>query len=142
MSVPNRRYHHLLSRLKPFHRLDIVQQTSISVWKNAYQEHDNELRACLNDLTVPELEPYLAWIPSDKLQYFRQLAQGGFAKVFQAKIWIGPTNHEVAAKELKNAMVAEVRSPTKLRFVFLHNIINNIVHIRFIASVERLFEPQ
>src|SRR5215469_12906814 len=93
MSVPNRRHHNLLPRLKPFHQLDIVQQTSISVWKDHYKEYDIELRACLNDLTVPELEPYLAWIP---LKYLWQLAQGGFAKVFRAIISDGTTYHNVA----------------------------------------------
>src|SRR5947209_4384934 len=101
MSTPIRRHHHLLSQFHPFDQLDDAQKASISEWKDAYKEYDEELRACLNDLAVPELEPYLVWIPYMNLTYFKQFAQGGFAKVFDATITVYRIQHHVAAKELK-----------------------------------------
>ena len=99
-----------LSQLKPFHQLDIVQRTSISLWKKQFEEYSNELRNCLNALDVAQLEPYLAWVPSNKLQDFTQLAEGGFAKVYSARITVSQEYQFVAAKELKDSMVTEVRS--------------------------------
>ena len=105
----NLRRDRYLSWLKPFYQLDIVQRASVSLWKKAFQKYDHELRDCLNVLAVPQLEPYLVWIPHKKLFNFHQLAEGGFAKVFRANIYASEW-HDVAAKELNDTMVAEVRS--------------------------------
>src|SRR4051812_38139901 len=94
---------------KPFHELDKAHQEGILKWKNQYSDNQT-LHVHLNHLAVPQLEPYLAWIPPDKLEKFEQLAQGGFAKVYKADVG-GPTQYlYVAAKELKNSMVPEVGS--------------------------------
>ena len=118
MSSPNHRFQHVLSRLQPFHQLDAVQQASISLWKDAFKEYDEKLRACLKALKVAQLEPYLTWIHIDISEYnwydndikFRELAQGGFAKVFEATVKVDSNRHHLVFKELKYIMIAEVRS--------------------------------
>ena len=86
MSAHNRlqRLQSILARIKPFNELHRPHQTDINIWKNqhqVYKKHDNIdcdqiLRDCLVTLGVPQLEPYLAWIPPDKLDSLEQLAEG------------------------------------------------------------------
>ncbi|RUS15068.1 hypothetical protein BC937DRAFT_92945, partial [Endogone sp. FLAS-F59071] len=42
------------------------------------------------------------------LENFKQLAEGGFAKVFRAQINISSEVHDVAAKELPHTMISEL----------------------------------
>src|SRR4051812_11172863 len=110
LPISNLRRDRYLSWLTPFDQLDTIQRISISLWKDRFKEYDNDLRDCLNTLAVPQLEPYLAWVPPDDLREFKQLAEGGFAKVFSARIIASRSFHNVAAKELNDTMVSEVRS--------------------------------
>ena len=93
---------------KPFHELSRAHQEGILKWKKRFSKYNQTLCVHLNRLAVPQLEPYLAWIPPDELENFQQLAQGGFAKVYKADAG-GPSAYLwIAAKELKNTMVPEV----------------------------------
>ena len=101
--------HHYLSLLKPFSDLDATQKASILALKKEWSEYAgsenaDELHAALNDLSVPQLEPYLVWIPSDYFEDSILLGQGGFAKVFKA------IYGSFAAKEMSETMIFEVRS--------------------------------
>jgi len=96
--------HHYLSLLKPFSDLDATQKASILALKKRWSEGADELHAALNDLSVPQLEPYLVWIPSSYFRDSTLLGQGGFAKVFKA------TDSPFAAKEMSETMIFEVRS--------------------------------
>ena len=113
MSTPKTiRLQSILARIKPFNELHRSHQTDINHWKNEFHNpyftnYDRELVSCLVTLGVPQLEPYLAWIPFHQFKSFDQLAEGGFAKVYKASIYMVGTS--VAAKELKISMVAEVR---------------------------------
>ena len=136
MSCSNRsnrskRLDYTLSRLQPFDQLDPVQKASISLWKDEFKEYDNELGTCLKALAVPQLEPYLAWIPLIRLHDFKPLAEGGFAKVFSAGVNVGENNYySLALKELKD-MIPEVS------FMFL--LESDCVNSNSRAFLERLF---
>ena len=119
MSAPKiTRLQSILARIKPFNELPRSHQTDIEGWKNLSDNPferfddikrycDQELVSCLVTLGVPQLEPYLAWIPFDYLESFHQLAEGGFAKVYSAQIYLASTQtyYYAAAKELKTSMV-------------------------------------
>src|SRR5437763_909406 len=118
MSAHNR-LQSMLTKIKPFNELHRSHQSDINIWKNQHKQYkedynidcDQILRDCLVTLGVPQLEPYLAWIPPDELILLNQLAEGGFAKVYKASIWLYElkNNYDAAAKELKTSMVTEVR---------------------------------
>ena len=93
--------------IKPFSHLDRTHQAEIRKWKDKLSYCDRDLLKCLNHLGVPQLEPYLVWLPRHRLYELVQLAEGGFAKVYKAKIYIN-SDVLVAAKELKPSMVPEV----------------------------------
>ena len=104
---------------KPFHELSRAHQEGILQWKKQYSNYNQTLCVHLNRLAVPQLEPYLAWIPPDELKYFKQLAQGGFATVYKAYV-VGPSGILwIAAKELKDTMVPEV---SHLNVVGIHTV--------------------
>ena len=120
MSSHNHRLQSVLAKIKPFNELHKSHQTDINIWKKNYQHYklfdenidcDQILRDCLVTLGVPQLEPYLAWIPPDRLYDLDQLAEGGFAKVYKAEIYLHETGNDyhAAAKELETSMVTEVR---------------------------------
>ena len=101
---------------KPFHELSRAHQEGILQWKKRFSNYNQTLCVHLNRLAVPQLEPYLAWIPP---LGFEQLAQGGFAKVYKADVG-GPFVYLwIAAKELKDTMVPEV---SYLNVVGIHTI--------------------
>ena len=118
MSAHNR-LQSMLTQIKPFNELHRSHQSDINIWKNQHKYYREELeidcdqilRDCLVTLGVPQLEPYLAWIPFNKLTEFDQLAEGGFAKVYKARILLNDLDiyYDAAAKELKTSMVTEVR---------------------------------
>jgi len=96
--------HRYLSLLKPFSDLDATQKASILALRKRWIKGADELHAALNDLSVPQLEPYLVWIPSYYFQDPTLLGQGGFAKVFKCY------DQPFAAKEMSETMIFEVRS--------------------------------
>ena len=124
MSAPNRRLQDILARIKPFNELHKSHQTDILGWKNQFREYDQNLRDCLVILGVQELEPYLAWIPFDKLDEFHQLAEGGFAKVYMARIYLRDrrVDYTAAAKELKTSMITEVRLLDYTRCLYISEL--------------------
>src|SRR5438270_7616551 len=119
-SKTHNRLQSVLAKIQPFNELHKSHQTDILMWKMNHQIYkkdypqygdcDQILRDCLVTLGVPQLEPYLAWIPPDELRSLDQLAEGGFAKVYKARIFLCKTGnyYYAAAKELKISMVTEV----------------------------------
>ena len=95
---------------KSFDHLSGTHQAEIKQWKNEFSDYSQILRMHLSVLGVPQLEPYLAWIPPNKFYGFVQLAEGGFAKVYKAEVVLSGRFFRVAAKQLRPSMVPEVSS--------------------------------
>ena len=54
--------------IKPFHKLDRAHQEEILKWKNRFSEYNQTLCVHLDHLAVPQLEPFLSWIPPNELE--------------------------------------------------------------------------
>ena len=110
----------MLTQIKPFNELHRSHQSDINIWKNQHKYYkralkidcDQILRDCLVTLGVPQLEPYLAWIPPLMNSiHLSSLPKADLQKFYRASIYLYESGsvYKAAAKEIKISMVTEVR---------------------------------
>ncbi|RUS14917.1 hypothetical protein BC937DRAFT_93162 [Endogone sp. FLAS-F59071] len=108
-------------QLYPFDELDDYDQRDIKHLKGAFGQYEPILNEHLTRLNLRELSDRLAWIPFEVFQDVQQLAKGGFATVYTAKLDY-PLLHVgedkmVALKVLSPRLLQEVVFSSQLSYI-------------------------
>ncbi|RUP44828.1 hypothetical protein BC936DRAFT_148966 [Jimgerdemannia flammicorona] len=112
--MPQTHFDNELSLLPPVNELSPSWRKYIKSIKSQFP-FDDKLKQNLSEIGLSTLAPYLAWVPFELLSAVKEVAKGGYARVYRAdvavpKLLCGLMNRHkiIALKEIQLTMLREV----------------------------------